>query len=150
MTLWKKGLTKYVSKINCNNFRIQATKFAFPGNMILGVNSYFPCDLQADNFDEAELLKLLSDISNVIEASNCQKVVLLGDFNADFNRCTRFTVLVYDYLTELSLKIIWYNSDTSSNNNISTVDHTYGKLANDVMSFSTIDPLQLLIHYMKL
>ena len=29
-TMWKKGLTKYVSKIKYDIFRIQATKFNFP------------------------------------------------------------------------------------------------------------------------
>ena len=34
-TVWKKGLTKYVSKIKCDIFRIQATKFNFPNAELL-------------------------------------------------------------------------------------------------------------------
>ena len=29
-TIWDRSLTKYVAKIECENFRLQATKFALP------------------------------------------------------------------------------------------------------------------------
>ena len=45
-TIWKKSLTKYVSKISTNNFRVQATKFTFPTCHLLVINAYFPCDPQ--------------------------------------------------------------------------------------------------------
>ena len=41
VTLWRKELTKYVSKIHCSNFRLQATKFTFEKNNLLVVNAYF-------------------------------------------------------------------------------------------------------------
>ena len=34
-TVWHKSLTKYVSKVKCKNFRIQATKFSLPGGPLL-------------------------------------------------------------------------------------------------------------------
>ena len=49
-----KCLTKYVSKINCTNYRIQATKFSFPTGALLVLNGYFPCDPRVENFDETE------------------------------------------------------------------------------------------------
>ena len=54
-TIWKKSLTKYVSKLSTNNFRLQATKFSFPKCHLLVVNAYFPCDPRISNFDETEL-----------------------------------------------------------------------------------------------
>ena len=55
--MWRKGLTKYVSKIECGNFRLQATTFQFPSSNILIINSYFMCDPRV-NFDETELHEL--------------------------------------------------------------------------------------------
>ena len=34
-TIWHPSLTKYVSKINCENFRLLASKFSFPSGTIL-------------------------------------------------------------------------------------------------------------------
>ena len=59
-TMWKKGLTKYVSKINSNNTRVQATRFQFPSTNLLIINSYFMCDPQTD-FDDTELYDLLRE-----------------------------------------------------------------------------------------
>ena len=58
-TLWNKNLTKYVSKVKCANYRIQATKFSLPDGPLLVINSYFPGDPRTDNFDDSELLTLL-------------------------------------------------------------------------------------------
>jgi len=42
-TVWKKGLTKYVSKIKCDIFRIQATKFNFPNAELLVLKELSLC-----------------------------------------------------------------------------------------------------------
>ena len=34
-TIWKKPLTKYASKVETNNYRLQATKFDFPSSSVL-------------------------------------------------------------------------------------------------------------------
>ena len=105
-TLWKKGLTKYVSKISTNNFRIQATKFSFPSCHFVVINAYFPCDPRVCNFDETEVLTLLADIRQVVELSNCQNVLIAADMNADFTRKTKFTEIVEDGLNDLGLVIL--------------------------------------------
>ena len=110
VTLWRKGLTKYATKIDSNNFRILATKFTFSSGNLLVVNSYFPCDPRVEKFDEEELITLLADIKTVIEKSDCASVLLAGDLNSDFSRQTHFTELVEDHLTELGLKIFWQNT----------------------------------------
>ena len=51
-TIWDNKLTKYVSKLKCENFRLQATKFNFPNGPMLLLNTYFPCDPRTANFDE--------------------------------------------------------------------------------------------------
>ena len=113
--------------------------FNFPDCDFLVINSYFPCDPRSDNFDESELLKLLGDISNAIETSCCQKVMLLGDLNADFSRCSTFTELVHDFISDLGLRLFWHDSESSADSGISAVDYTYSKLVNGVVSFSIID-----------
>ena len=55
-TLWNKSLTKYVSKVKCSSYRLQATKFSFPSGSLLILNTYFPCDPRTINFDDEELL----------------------------------------------------------------------------------------------
>ena len=62
VTLFRKELTKYVSKVDSPNFRILASKFCFPSTSLLVVNVYFPCDPQVDQFDEKELITLLLDL----------------------------------------------------------------------------------------
>ena len=53
-TMWKKGLTKNVSKINRNNYRVQATRFQVPFANLLTIDSYFMYDPQTD-FDDSGL-----------------------------------------------------------------------------------------------
>ena len=81
VTLWKKELTKFVTKIPCNNYRLQATKFTMNSLDLLVINSYFPCDPRVDNFDDAEVVNLLADLRIVIELSGCDNVIVAGDLN---------------------------------------------------------------------
>ena len=103
VTMWRKEFTKYVTKIECTNFRLQASKFAFKSSSMLIKNAYFPCDPRVDTFDETELVTLLADIKNVVESSNCSNVLLAADLNSDFSRNTRFTRTVEEYLKDLLL-----------------------------------------------
>ena len=93
-TIWHPGLTKYVSKIKCSNFRIQATKFSFPHGPFLLLNTYFPCDPRVENFDDGELNHLLNDVKTAIEQSECLNILIAGDLNCHFERYTRFTNMV--------------------------------------------------------
>ena len=65
VTMWRKGLTKFVSKISCSNPRLQATKFSLPSGAVLVFYGYFPCDPRVENFDETEVLTLLADMKSV-------------------------------------------------------------------------------------
>ena len=69
--MWKKHLTKFLSRVHCSNFRILASKFNFPSNSLLVINTYFMCDPRNDNFDDTELVELLDDLQNIIVNSNC-------------------------------------------------------------------------------
>ena len=136
-TIWNRKMTKYVSKIKCENFRLQATRFDFPKADLLIINTYFPCDPRADNFNDAELLKLLADIQTIIQQSDPSNIWISGDLNCHFSRNTRFTRLVYDYFEELGLKLVWECSDEFTR--ISKPSYTYMCNTNRVPSYSTID-----------
>ena len=140
VTLWDKGLTKYVSKINCSNHRLQATKFSLPNVPILVLNCYFPCDPRTDNLDETELLTLLADIRNVTNKASCPNVFLAGDLNCHFNRFSRFTSIVKDFLVEeLGLTIMWENPDMDPDHMVQQVDYTHLHTVKDSSHYSTID-----------
>ena len=66
VTMFRKYLTKYVSQIKSENYRIQGTKFTFPNCYLLVVNSYLPCDPQNENFEHNELISVLEDIKVII------------------------------------------------------------------------------------
>ena len=136
-TIWEKNLTKYVSKIQCDNFRIQATKFEFPSGPLLVINSYFPCDPRTINFDDTELLTLLSSIHNVIVGSGCRNIWLAGDLNAHFQRSTRFTNMVRDFLSDIGLYLLWENEEGLEN--IKNIDYTFMSTANGATAYSSID-----------
>ena len=136
-TIWDKNLTKYVSKIKCENFRMQATKFDFPSGVFLVINTYFPCDPRTINFDDTELLTLLTSIQNTAQCSGCRNIWLAGDLNAHFQRSTRFTNLVRDFIADMGLYILWENDDQLDS--IQNVDFTFMFEANGTTSFSTID-----------
>ena len=89
--MWKKALTKYVSKVPCSNFRLQATKFTFPSSSVLIINAYFPCDPQVEDFNDSELLTVLTDIQALIREAQCSDIILAGDLNCHFLRQSKFT-----------------------------------------------------------
>ena len=136
-TIWDRKLTNYVSKVKTENFRLQATKFNLPSGPLLIINTYFPCDPRTDNFDDRELLTLLSDIQNTVLQSDCNRVWLAGDLNSHFQRQTRFTNLVKEYFEETRLYILWENPDHLDI--IPLIDYTYLSSAGGVHVRSTID-----------
>ena len=104
-TLWKRSLTKYVSRVDCSSHRLLATKFSFPGGSVLVLNAYFPCDPQNVTFDDTELIELLVEIQLIIERSQCLHVVLAGDLNCHFERHNKFTNTIRSFLTNMNLVV---------------------------------------------
>ena len=132
-------MTKYVSKVACDNFRLQATSFNFPNGSVLLINTYFPCDPQKDSFDDTELLNLLADIQTLVAQSQCAHVLIAGDLNCHFNRYNRFTYTVQEFMEEINLILLWLNPDSNPNHRIDTVDLTYCSVNNGIASYSTLD-----------
>ena len=57
VTMWDKKLTRYVSKVPCDNYRLQFTKFSFPSGSLLLINLYNNCD-PGHGFDDNALEQL--------------------------------------------------------------------------------------------
>ena len=134
-TIWKKSLTKYVSKIDCINPRLQATKFSFPSSTLVVLNAYFPCDPRNSRYDDAEILNVLSEINNIVTNGGIHNFLLAGDLNCHFERDNLYTNLVKDYFRSLSLQTLWSISDPRIDN----IDYTYCSFYNDIPSYSILD-----------
>ena len=137
--MWKKNITKYVSKVQCNNYRLQATKFSFPSRPILLINCYFPCDPRTENFNDCEVVGLLADLQSVIRQVQNVEVLLAGDLNCHFQRQSRFSIMVKDSLADLGLTIVWQNPDSNPQHSIQALDYTHCSVTRGVASYSTID-----------
>ena len=80
-----------MSKIKCDIFRIQATKFNFPNAELLALLVlYFMVDSQNNNMNDLELLSLLGEIDRILYTTECKNVLLVGDINSNFSRPTHF------------------------------------------------------------
>ena len=134
-TMWRKSLTKYVSRLSVDNYRIQATIFKFPSGKLLLLHTYFMCDPQCNNFNDGQLLALLDDIHGVIQLSECSNIMWTGDVNSDFSRNSRFVQIIRSFIDNLNLKIFW----TNPNEKIENVDFTHSSTIGQASSFSTID-----------
>jgi hypothetical protein len=139
VTMWKKSLTKYVSKVKCNNFRLQATKFSFPNCPILIINGYFPCDPRTANFNDSELVTVLADLKAVIRESHCQDIFLAADLNCHFQRQSRFSEMVRESFIEMGLTVVWQNPDSNPQHLIEHIDFTHCSVVRGIASYSTID-----------
>ena len=136
-TLWDKSLTKYVSKVSTNNFRLQGTKFSLPCGSFLLLNTYFPCDPRVNQFDETELLTLLGEIRQVLIKEECIYNLVLGDLNCHFTRQSTFTQLVHSFFTDLNFKVFWEQDKDLYN--IQETDFTFSQVQNGQTSTSIID-----------
>ena len=138
-TLWDKRLTKYVSQVKCSNFRLQVTRFDFPSGSLLLLNTYFPCDPRVHNFNEEELLTLLTEIRLIMSTQACIYNLVLGDLNSHFARNTHFTTMIETFFNDINFHIFWEHPDQTDGHLINAVDYTYQQFNNGKCYTSIID-----------
>ena len=126
-TMWRKELTKYVSKVESNHHRIQATKFSFPSANLLLINSYFICDPQT-SFDDVKLYEILAEIRRIIEVAACENVSLVGDLNCDFSRQTPFVQIIKEFCTEQDIQPIFSIPCYSGSGKVAQISHTFYRI----------------------
>ena len=95
-----------IKDVSPDSFMIQSVLINIGACKLLLLNTYFPTDPGSD-FDENELLLMLSDVEKVIESSQFDKIILTGDINADFKRNTKFVDLIRDFLTTWNFQKSW-------------------------------------------
>ena len=109
----KIGIRK--ERIGTNSWRLQA-QILHIGNCqnpnttrysILWVNVYLPTDPQTINFDETELLEVMSEVENIIDGNEFDDVVLGGDLNYDEKRNSGFVKALGSILERLGLVSVW-------------------------------------------
>ena len=99
------------------------------------INTYLPTDPRKEDFDEAELLLLLSDIARVIDENSFDQVIWAGDINADFRRNSRFLNMVDEFVTDKGMKKSWdkftvdftHTSERDGVTHTSIIDHFFWK-----------------------
>ena len=119
-------------EITVSSERLQCVIVELNSWKMLLVNSYFPTDPRAD-FDENELLILFAEIEKVIEECEFDRVVLGGDFNADFKRSSKFVAMVTDFVDKLELERSWgqfpadftHTTEKEGNTYTSLIDHFF-------------------------
>lgn len=77
--LWRNSVFQSVSVIKCNNPRIVAISATTVGSQLIVMSVYMPVDL---NENLPEFTQCLGEICAIIENSNIESVIILGDFNA--------------------------------------------------------------------
>ena len=72
--LWRKHLTKYVTYIKTDKYRVQAEKLKFPAADLLIVSLNLMVDPQVDQFEKIGLLNLLAEVNRIIQSSDCRNI----------------------------------------------------------------------------
>ena len=109
--------------------RLQDQILTFPTCKLLWINGYMPCDPQLQNFDDAELLGVLSEVESLIVSNRGCEVLWAADMNWDRSRDNHFTRTVAATLARLNLTTVWeakpidYTHTHSDGVSTSTIDH---------------------------
>ena len=96
-----------VKDVSPNHWRIQAVVINTINSKILVINSYFPNDPKSNDFDTSDLLTTLEAINQILNTAQFDHLIWAGDLNADFDRHTKFTSLIEQYVDAKRLKRSW-------------------------------------------
>ena len=126
--LSRKSLAVRKDRVITTNPRIQAQILNFDRSRLLWINSYLPNDPLTVEFDEEELLEVLTEIEKILDNSQYDDVLWCGDLNWEMSRQTGFSVTVKTFLDRLGLISLWEHHE---------VDYTH--VHTDDKSFTTLD-----------
>ena len=96
-------LKENVKEIPVEWKRLQGVIVTVESFRILLINSYFPTD--PSDFDENDLLVLLTEIQKIIDEDDFDYMVLGGDINADFRRKNKFVDIIQEFLTSFKIHL---------------------------------------------
>ena len=115
-------------RVLTTNPRIQAQILNFDPSRLLWINSYLPNDPLTVEFDEEELLEVLTEIEQILDNTQFDDVLWCGDLNWEMTRQTGFSVTVRTFLDRLGLTSLWEHHE---------VDYTH--VHTDDKSFTSLD-----------
>jgi exonuclease III len=125
--LWRSDLSFTVSVLNTNSRRVCAVRMDSVDCKLLFINVYMPCEVDDTSSDDyVDQLLAIADLCN--DHSDCHAIVG-GDYNVDFSRDRRHTVLLNDFCESMGLiPVIRHHS--------CNIDYTYSF---NFSRFSTLD-----------
>ena len=79
----------------------------FPTTRLLWINTYLPTDPLTIDFDESELLGVLSEVESILDKTLSNDVIWNGDLNWDMSRRSGFSLIMKDFVEKLGLVSLW-------------------------------------------
>ena len=116
-------------RVMTNSYQLQAQILCFETSRLLWINSYLPTDPNTVNFDERELLEVLTEIEHILDTAQYDDVLWTGDLNWQMSRQSGFSMTVRRFIDRLGLRSLWedYEIDFThvhtDNKSFSTIDH---------------------------
>ena len=107
--------------------RIQAQILNFDRSRLLWINSYLPNDPLTVEFNETELLVVLTEIEQILDSAHYDDVLWCGDLNWEMSRQTGFSLTVRSFLDRLGLVSLWEHHDIDYTH-VHTDDKTFTSL----------------------
>ena len=116
-------------RIVTKSWRIQAQVLNLPTSRLLWINTYLPTDPQTVNFDDGELLDVLTEVESIMDETNFDDIIWNGDLNWDMDRNTGFSILLSNFVDRIGLVSLWrhhqadYTHVHTDNVATATLDH---------------------------
>ena len=128
--IWRESLSAAIKPCNLSTTsrRVCGCILTTNAYSILILCVYFPTDSRSSEYTSVDLDLILHDIEFYIENSNCDKLLIGGDWNCDFRRDTAFVKSIKNFLNANKMLKAW---------DAYPVDYTY--LHTDHVSTSVID-----------
>ena len=96
-----------IKHVKEESFRIQGKVIEFPATKLLWLNVYFPTDPLTIEFEETELMEVLSDIEKIMNNEDYDDIIIGGDLNWDSSRRSGFSMVMRDFTQRVGIQSVW-------------------------------------------
>ena len=87
-------------RVVTKSWRIQAQILKFPNSRLLWINTYLPTDPLTVQFDDSELVEVLSEVETIMDSADFDDVLWNGDLNWHMARNSGFSTYINEKLCE--------------------------------------------------
>ena len=131
-----KYVRKYIKIIDCDSWRIQPVILQIQQTKYLIINTYFPTDQKTNEENCPELEDCLSTLSNIMEMTQFDHLIFLGDLNFEVSRNSGHAKLLKEFLIRKNMFSAWQDFP---------IDFTYSfEAENKAPVFNILDHLVFL------